>query len=188
MRKLFISLSLISFVLLGSCSSDDNSGIVRDPGKVDVPGTPDGNSNNEENPDTDQEEEEANLIIGKWFPSNIKVSAMASDLVDLPYPHKDTCDKDFLVFEKSMDAAFTYHDDVCDVQTQGQKWTQDKDMLKFNLLGSDIEVKIIENTDKVLVVSGNGKQFENLIDLFLPDANIPPILLATTTLELSFNK
>ena len=188
MKKILMSLSIFSLLLLGSCSSDDNSGMFGDDKKTELPGdTGDDNEGEDNGGDKGDNEEETNLLIGKWIPSNVKVSAMGNELTNLPYPHREECDKDYLEIKK-VDASFTYHGDACKIESQTQKWSQDKDLLKLNLLGSDIEAKIIENTTSSLIISGNGKQFENLIPIFLPDANIPPFLLATAVIELTLNK
>lgn len=189
MKKILMSLSVFAFLLMGSCSSDDNSGMFGNSKKTELPGEGNGDGSGGEVPgDNEGEEEESNLLVGKWKPSNVKVTAMGNEMANLPYPHKAGCDEDFLVFAKTMDATFTSHDDACKASSQTEKWSQDKDMLKFNLLGSNIEVKVIENTATTLVISGNGKQFESLIPIFLPDANIPPFLLATAVIEMTFKK
>lgn len=175
MRKILLSVSILAFLAIGSCSSDDNSGPNNEP-PLNQPG------------DGDNKVDEPNPLVGKWIPENARVTAMGSEMANLGYPHAEGCDEDYLVFEKNKDASFTYHDEACKATSQKEKWSQDKDILKFNLLGSDIEVKVIENTATKLVISGNGKQFENLIPIFLPDAEIPPLLLATAVVELSLKK
>ena len=175
MRKILLAVSIVTFLTMGSCSSDDNSAPINDP-PVNQPG------------DGDNKVDEPNPLIGKWIPENVKVTAMGNEMANLGYPHMEGCEEDYLIFEKNKNASFTYHNDICKAESQTQKWIQDKDLLKFNLLGSDIEVKVIENTAKTLVVSGNGEQFESLIPIFLPEANIPPFLLASAVVELSLKK
>lgn len=190
MKKILLTVSIFSLLLLGSCSSDDNSGMFGDAKKTELPddnSNGNGNGGEDNGGDKDEEEEETNLLMGKWIPSSVKVSAMGNELANLPYPHREECDKDYLEIKK-IDASFTYHGDTCKIESQTEKWSQDKDLLKINLLGTDIEAIIIENTATSLIISGNGQQFESLIPIFLPDANIPPFLLATAVIELTLNK
>lgn len=129
-----------------------------------------------------------NGVVGKWIPKNISVSAMGSEVLNENYPHKATCDEDYFEFKNDSKVEVGMHDDDCVVTTSGADWSIQGNILKFNAMDYDITATVVSNTATKLVITANGKQFEPLVPILMPDADpsllaLLPLANITITLE-----
>lgn len=136
---------------------------------------------------------EANKLVGAWIPKNVEVKMPLSDPMQVAYPHQEACDKDVLAFEKDNKVSFAVHNKSCEVSSTGTTWEYDEktNMLKFNLYGQDMNVKVLTSSDtNNLIVKAKGDQFAALIPILIPGTDMTTLLplLPMIEIELKLEK
>ncbi len=127
-------------------------------------------------------------VVGKWIPQNILVTAMGTEVANESYPHKATCDKDFLEFKNDLTVELGIHADDCTLTTSGADWNIQGTTLNFNVLNNNFTATIVSNTDNKLIIKANGAQFAPLVPILFPDVDesllaLLPLADITLTLE-----
>lgn len=161
MKKYILALTIVASLGFGSCSSDDNTT------------TPD---------------EETNVLLGKWIPETAYVDALGTAMEEA-YPHQADCEKDFLEIGVS-ETTFAYHDATCETESFTDVYEVNDAIISFNLMGMDVDLEIVDNTENTLRLKGTGEDFEPLIPLLFPELAemIPPGVLGLVTVELELSK
>lgn len=161
MKKYILALTIVASLGFASCSSDDNA-VAPDP--------------------------ETNILLGKWIPEMAYVDAIGTQLEEV-YPHQAACEKDFLEIDE-VETTFAYHDATCEIERFTDVYETDGDTISFNLMGSYVELEIVDNTEDTLRLKGTGEDFEALIPLLFPELvdSIPPGVLGLVTVELELSK
>ncbi|WP_158961987.1 lipocalin family protein [Myroides fluvii] len=136
--------------------------------------------------------EDGRSIVGTWIPTNVIVTALGSEVVNMPYPAKENCEDDTLLFNSNQTVKFNYHSETCDLQTTGAAWSINEagTILNLNLFGQAMTVNVITNNASKLIIKAKGNQFEALIPILVPDlaGNITPEMLGLAEVQLELNK
>lgn len=133
---------------------------------------------------------ETNKLVGSWIPMNVEVKMPLSDPMQVPYPHQEACDQDLLTFEQDTKVSFAVHNESCETSITGTTWEFDEktNMLKFNLYGQDMNVKVLPSSDaNSLTVTAKGDQFAALIPILIPDMDMTILLPLLPMIEIELN-
>lgn len=190
MKKYFLAIVIIAMLFsFAACSSDDNAVEVENEEVVD-PEVDDPEIVDPEDPEEPEEPEEVNILHGVWVPNSAQVSVIGLLDMEEEYPHKDGCDNDNLEIQSEL-STFTFHDEDCEKNEFSEAYIIDGDLITLNLMGYEVSLTIVENSEETLVLGGNGSDFEELIPLLLPEEyleSIPEGLLHLVNVKLSFDK
>lgn len=164
MKKYILALVVVVVVVsLGVfiCSSDDNTGTIAP---------------------------EENTLLGKWIPEMAYVGALGTDAQEA-YPHQENCEKDFLEIGEE-ETSFAYQDVTCEAKSFIDVYEASGNRIAFNLMGLDVDLEIVVNTEDTLRLKGAGENFEPLIPLLFPEFadTIPEGVLDSVTVELELSK
>ncbi|WP_413510943.1 lipocalin family protein [Myroides odoratus] len=133
-----------------------------------------------------------NPIQGTWIPAHVNVSLPVGEPINMPYPNKENCETDTLVFDDGYSVKFNFHDASCAVSTTGSTWAFDAtaNVLNFTLFDQEMKVNVTSLTADKLVIKAKGDQFAALIPILVPDlaSSLPPAMLALIEVELQFNR
>ncbi|MGG5508226.1 MULTISPECIES: hypothetical protein [unclassified Myroides] len=131
-------------------------------------------------------------LVHTWVPTHVNVSLPMGEPIAMPYPKKENCEDDTLVFDDASMVNFNYHDDSCAVSTTGTTWSfnESTNILTFTLFDQEMKVNVTSLTVDKFTIKAKGDQFAALIPILVPDlaSSLPPAMLALVEVELQFNK
>ena len=131
-------------------------------------------------------------LVNTWVPIHVNVSLPMGDPISMPYPKKENCEDDTLIFDNSATVKFNYHDDSCVVSTTGTTWSfnESTKVLTFTLFDQVMKVNVTSLTADKFTIKAKGDQFAALIPILVPDlaSSLPPAMLALVEVELQFDK
>ncbi|MBB1139414.1 hypothetical protein [Myroides sp. WP-1] len=131
-------------------------------------------------------------LVNTWVPTHVNVNIPMADPIAMPYPKKENCEDDTLVFDDAATVKFNYHDDSCAVSTTGTTWSFNEatKVLTFTLFDQVMNVNVTSLTADKFTIKAKGDQFAALIPILVPDlaSSLPPAMLALIEVELQFDR
>lgn len=138
MKKIFLSLSVMSFAFLASCGNDDN---------------------------TNQPVAEETALVAKWSPNKMSTTVFMQDF-EYAYPHSPNCQRDYISLEVDNVSRTYMYDDNCQVEELVQTWTYQNNDLTITVFGYQITGRVITNTENTLVIESDISQYAQIISQF----------------------